>query len=93
MDYLRQGHRSLPVFFENRTLSKTAAFEQLKDEAFVAACLPALSGQPAKQVIKRVFFQYFEENVLDLAQRYLGTEPGRGSLCVFYEGAMIRVAG
>ncbi len=93
MDYLRQGHRSLPVFFENRTLSKTAAFEQLKDEGFVAACLPALSGQPAKQVIKRVFFQYFEENALDLAQRYLGTEPGRGSLCVFYEGAMIRVAG
>ena len=69
------------------------AFEQLKDEAFVAACLPALSGQPAKQVIKRVFFQYFEENALDLAQRYLGTELGRGSLSVFYEGAMIRVAG
>ncbi|WP_195267389.1 B12-binding domain-containing radical SAM protein [Eubacterium sp. 1001713B170207_170306_E7] len=92
MDYLRQGYRSLPGFFENRTLSKTAAFEQLKDEAFVDICLPMFSGQPAKQVIKQVFFQYFEENALDLAQRYLDTEPGRGSLCVFYEGKLIRVA-
>lgn len=91
MDYLRQGYRSLPGFFENRTLEKAAAFELLKDEAFVGRYLPSFSGQPAKQIVKKVFFQYFEENALDFAQACLDTEPGRGSLCVFYEGAMRRV--
>lgn len=92
LDYLCQGHRSLPDCFHNETITKEEAFEYLKEEAFVAKNLPAYVGQSAKQIVKRVYFQYFDRSALDTAQKYRKHQRGTGTLCVFADGCFTRVS-
>lgn len=83
LDYLMQGKRALPSFFDNRDLAREKAFDLLKNEHFISSCFPEEPSMPAKKRIKQVFFQYFNRETLDVAARYNPVFKHPGRLCLF----------
>lgn len=89
MDYLLQGKRSLPVFFEDTTPRREIIFEWLKDSKFIETYLPDKKGIPAKQLVKQLVFQYFKRNTLNIMSACRKELTQKGELCIFEKGKVI----
>lgn len=69
-DYLAQGKSALPDFLREtpRRIEQNKVHEFLQNKENVHQYLPKYEGLPAKQIIKKVHFENFRYDVLELSQ-------------------------
>jgi len=67
-DYVRNFRGNLPGFFQGRTIDnfKERCHSFLQDEENIKRYLSDFLGQPAKKIIKRVHFEVFKYDILEL---------------------------
>ena len=83
-DYLLQGQRTLPNFFENSMLDSKLAFHILNQEEFIANNFLELVPLTSKTRMKKVTFQKFKIET----QAYFSSTS---EVCIFFEGNAIFV--